>query len=56
MKQVESFKPLWRIHNKTYRRYARGCFWRRLKRYYGKVRALAGLLLRPVLRRIRKGA
>ncbi len=54
MKQVERFKPLWQIHNRTYRRYARGCFFRRLRRYWGKFKALAKLLLRPVLRRLGK--
>lgn len=54
MKQVEQFKPLWRIQNRTYRRYARGCFLRRLKRCLGKFKALAKLLLRPVLRRLGK--
>ena len=51
MRGVTKFKPLWRIHNSTYRRYAKGCLSKRFKRYYGKLRAVAGLLLRPILHR-----
>lgn len=37
MKQSSEFKPLRRIHNKTYRRYARGIYQKRLRIYLGKL-------------------
>ena len=52
MREAAKFKPLWRIHNQVYRHYAKGCFVRRVVRYWGKLKALAKLLLRPILRRL----
>ena len=37
------FKPLWRIRNATYRRYARGYNVKRLKRYVEKLRRRLGM-------------
>ena len=37
------FKPLWRIHNATYRRYAKGCTIKRIKRYITKIKKLMGM-------------
>ncbi len=37
MKQKEKFKPLWRIHNRTYRQYMKGVGRKRLERYWSKI-------------------
>lgn len=37
------FKPLWRIHNATYRRYAKGCMIKRFKRYFTKIKKLISM-------------
>ena len=37
------FKPLWRIHNQTYRRYAKGCMIRRFRRYVDKLKGIMGM-------------
>ncbi len=36
------FKPLWRIHNATYRHYAKLARWKRLKRYINKAKKILG--------------
>ena len=38
------FKPLWRIHNSTYRRYAKGWTRKRFRRYLGKLYGLLKLM------------
>lgn len=37
MKQPLEFKPLWRIHNKIYRKYARGIYQKRVRIYLEKL-------------------
>ena len=37
------FKPLWRIHNATYRRYARGYTAKRIGRYFNKLKKIMGM-------------
>ena len=44
MKDVRCFKPLWRIHNATYRRYAKGCLKKRIRRHVGKLWRILNLL------------
>lgn len=36
-KKEQPFKPLWRIHNRTYRQYARGTHMIRLKKYADRI-------------------
>ena len=37
------FKPLWRIHNATYRRCVKGYTAKRLRRYIRKIQKLMGM-------------
>jgi len=38
MKPKDPFKPLWRVHNKTYRQYVRGTKFKRFLLYTRKLR------------------
>ena len=40
MKESKEYKPLWRIRNATYRRYAKGLHWERIRRYVRKTRQI----------------
>ncbi len=39
MTEKTKFKPLWRIHNRTYRQYAKGITRKRFSRYWSKIRS-----------------
>ena len=54
MKEDLRFKPLWMIHNRTYRRYARGCTVKRFRRYWSKLARLARLVLRPIAAKLHR--
>ena len=36
-KNEQTFKPLWRIHNKTYRQYVKGTYVIRLRKYTNRL-------------------
>ena len=46
MSQKTSYKPLWRIHNRTYRKYVRGATIKRWSRYFEKFRRRLAVLHR----------
>ncbi len=37
MRENVKFKPLWRIHNRTYRQYMKGVGRKKLARYWNKI-------------------
>ena len=43
MRQDAQFKPLWRIHNATYRKYVKGYTLERFARYFTKIRKILGI-------------
>lgn len=42
----KQFKPLWRIHNRTYRTLMKGSRRARYRRYVGKLRSVLALVIR----------
>ncbi len=46
MSRKTPYKPLWRIHNRTYRKYVRGAAIKRWSRYFEKFRRRLAVLHR----------